>query len=334
MVPVIWIDDGTNIMVESVLWTLSMQKFSMEELVLDLDRITGTIESTLITQSITKVRKCQLFGVQPGQLEIILGAVSEDLNLSLNTIYLGGSGVVHVSPKILAEAAVKLTRLDLCDCTSGQIEAILTRLANTEEIKLCKLNFYGSRIDVSHLPIDTMVVALMKLENICELILKLILSPGLISLLMIQIRDTNDLKFSMLHLDCVDTSQLASDVLVGAITRLDKVWVNVTPPQLQTLFSRIQFGRSHLKKLVLYFSDLCSLTVEDLLGAFRMLECVRFNGNLTTLQVIAILAMLNDGSQGRLRSLSLYLEEKKTDEDAINLLEAAEGNDILDFSFY
>ena len=48
-------------------------------------------------------------------------------------------------------------------------------------------------------------------------------------------------------------------------------------------------------------SDLSAITPEDLLGALRLLETVWFYGGvLTTAQVTAILAMITEGSQGKL----------------------------------
>ncbi len=337
VVPEIWIDDGNKLMVEAVLESLSGRKSPVEKLTIELDSTIGTIEASLLAQAVTKVVKCVVTGGQPEQLEAILGAVSECPDFSLHT--LGLSTVarwLQVNPDLLGKAAVKLTSLYLGSLpTSEQIGEILTRLADTEGNKLRTFGFYGPERDISNLPPETVAAALLKLENIGFLLHRVILSPGQLTHLMSQIRDTEDLGFTQLDLT-VDLSQVAPDVLVGAVTRLEGVCLgDVTPPQLQDLFTRIQQGGSQLKNLILKDTDLSSITPEDLVGALKMLENVWFDdGVLTTAQVTAILAMLNEGSQGRLRSLQLYLEEERTEAEVIDLLEAAEPNDILEIGFF
>ena len=78
--------------------------------------------------------------------------------------------MAQVNPEIVGRAAVKLTSLDLDGPTSGQIEEILTRLADTEGNKLRKFWFSGPQRDISNLPPETVAAALLKLEDIDDLL--------------------------------------------------------------------------------------------------------------------------------------------------------------------
>ena len=114
----IGICDGTKMMVDSVLESVGVRKSQVEKLAIDLSRIPATIDATLLSQAVTKVRECRIRSGQPGQLETILGAVSEAQDLALKTLRLG-LGVVQVSPDNLGMAAVKLNSLVLGVATSG-----------------------------------------------------------------------------------------------------------------------------------------------------------------------------------------------------------------------
>ena len=105
----------------------------------------ATIDAALLSQAVTKVGECQISYGQPGQLEAILGAVSEAQDLALKTLFLGG-GVVQVSPELLGTAAVKLTRLEVGDVTSGQVGEILTRVAVNEDSKLREFRILGQNL--------------------------------------------------------------------------------------------------------------------------------------------------------------------------------------------
>ena len=194
-----------------------------------------------------------------------------------------------------------------------------------------KLSLFGPRRDISQLSPETVATALLKLENTEDILQRVVLSDGQISQLITKIRDSEDLKFTGLSLISNDLSQVAPDVLAGAVTRLEKVEMgDVTPTQLQELFTRVQLGGHQLKELCLDHTDLSAITTQDLLGAIRMLEIVGFDSavRLTMDQVTAILAMLTEGSPGKLKKLKIF--SPYVEEEAYDLLKAAEPNEILE----
>ena len=212
-----------------------------------------------------------------------MSAVSEGPDIATKTLYLNGEGVAEVSPDILGTAAVKLTRLDLVyHPTSRQIEEILTRLATTEDNKLRKFWALGGPFNISPLsPPNIVGDALLKLENLNCLLRYLVLSHDQTSHLMTKIKDTEDLGLTELDLGDLDISQVAPDVVAGAVIKLERVVIDgVTPAQLQAIFSRIQFGGCKLKNLTVKRADLyAAVTPEFLLESLRVVEtssCGRF----------------------------------------------------------
>ena len=331
VVPVIRIDDCTKTMVESILETVGRKS----QVDICLSRIPGTIEAVLLSQAVSKVEKCRIWCGKAGQLEAILSALSEGQDITLKSLSFYGMVVARVSPDILGRAAVKLVKLDLPRHTSAQIGEILTRLASTKGSKLSKfhLSSYGGEKDLSHLSPAIVTAALMKLETTGAILQHVRLSPDQIKDLITKMSGTEDLKFTWLHLADVNILQAAPDVVAGAVTRLVSVtMVDVSPAQLRSLFTRIQFGGSRLKKLSLSRVDLSALNLEDLLGAIRMLERVTFVGAaFTTAQVSAIVNMVIQRSQGKLVKLEII--SPNVEGEAFDLLKAAEPNDILEIEF-
>ena len=212
---------------------------------------------------------------------------------------------------------------------------ILIRLATTQGSKLRSLDFdFSVKINISHLPPVIVADALLKLKSLDRLLYRLVLSHDQISHLMSKIKDAEDLGLiGLSDFGYLDISKVASDVVAGAVTNLEIVEIGreITLAQLEAIFTRIKFGGCKLLELELS-ADLSNVSCEALLGALRMLESVRFYGAvLTAVQVSAILTMVNEGSQGKLMELSIV--EPEVEEDARDLLEAAEVNDILHIVF-
>ena len=327
VVPVISISDGSKRMVESVL-ALGAEGH-LEELV--LHGIPTTTDVALLSQTVSKLFSFKIAGVQSRQLEAILGALIEGPDISLRTLHLHEEP--QVSGDILARAALKLNTLVLEAPTSAQIGEILTMLASSEDSKLRVLDLphYGDPRDISYLSPETVAEALVKLE-IANIFEEAILSPGQMNSLMTKIKDTEDLRLTKLDLwnaEHADISQVAPDVLAGAVSRLESVDINVTPPQTQSIFSRLQLGGSKLKCLTLYGEvDLSAVTTEVLLRVLRMLESVELVGPaFTTAQVAAIITMLSEESHGKLKKLHI-IDPDDSEEEAYELLVDIKANDM------
>ena len=75
--------------------------------------------------------------------------------------------------------------------------------------------------------------------------------------------------------------------------------------------------------------DLSAVTPEIFLGALRAVESVVFDKTtFSTDQVRSILTMQTEGSQGKLKKLDIF--HPSVEDEAYDLLEAAEENDILE----
>ena len=328
----VWIDGGTKKMVESVLEAIS--EGQVEDLRIS-SLFPSTIDVTLLSQGVIKVGKCEIYnGSTSEQLEAILGAVSEgsDLTLSSLKIVAHPRVVAPVSSDVFGRAAVKLISLEVTGSTSGQIGEILTRLASTADSKLKVFRTSGYyRRDISHLAPDTVAEALLKLEIPDDILRVVTLSPGQVSHLMTKIGDAEDLRFTRLNFNTIniDTSQLAPDVVARAVTRLEIVKICATPAELQAIFIRLQFGGSKLKSLTIFRVDLSAVTTEVFLGVLRKVEFVEFfDSTFTAAQVAAMLIMLAEGSQGKLRKLSIVMP-RGSEPEAIDLLMAAAPHDLL-----
>ena len=115
-------------------------------------------------------------------------------------------------------------------------------------------------------------------------------------------------------------------LLTQAVTKVEKcvIWGGQSG-QLEAIFSAV---RSKLKHLTVLECDLTAVTPEVFLGALRVLEKVSFGlTTFSTDQVTAILTMLTEGSQRKLEKLEIF--HPNVEDEAYDLLEAAEENDIL-----
>ena len=170
-------------------------------------------------------------------------------DIALKTLEL--SDIAQVSEDILTRAAVKLHTLLVHNPTTTLLEEILTRLATTQDSKLRRLElpFNGQRKDLTHLHPKIVGDAVVKLENADDLLRLIRLTAEQIVDLMIKIRDTKDLRITMLPLYSHNISQVPPGVLAKVITRMEKVCSIppvVTPLQLAAIFTSLanQQGQS------------------------------------------------------------------------------------------
>ena len=273
--------------------------------------------------------------VSCGQLEAILGAVSQGSDIALETLRLvGGLGLelAQVSPDILAGAAVKLTRLALRYPTSSQVGEILTRVASSQDNKLRVFLICVGAPDISELEPKIVAGALLKLENTGHLLHMLRLSPGQINHLFTQMKDTEVLPFTRLDLNfgIPYISEISPEAVAGALAKLEEVYfVRASPAHLQAILSRIQLGGTKLRLLKFRVANMSAVTSELLLGALRMVRTVWLSrATFTTEQVTSVLSMLNEGSQGKLKKLKIFGPDITA--EACNLLKAGDKNNILE----
>lgn len=320
-------------MVESVLDSISVRKFPLIKLDFHLSRIPFIIEAPLISRAFSKLNNCHVFSGQLEQLEPFVSAVSETENITIKALHIyGGEIVANLSPKKLKKSACKVKILLLEYPTSNQIGKIFTELASTEETNLRNFQIAGDNVerDLSHLSPGIVSAALLKLENTDELLEKIILSPGQINHLMMKIKDAANFNFTRMNFLPHNISRVPSDVLVGAVTRLESVLLaDVTSAQLQALFTRIMYGGSKLNGFALHQVDLSTITPVVLLGALRMVRVVCFyTAVFTTDQITAIIAMVTRGDLGKLKSLTIPYPIVEA--EAADMLQAVEGSDLLD----
>ena len=224
----------------------------------------------------------------------------------------------QLSPGIFAGAAVKVERLELLSMPSSvQLEAILSRIAGSQDSKLRKLSCYGwSRADISGMDPEILSQALIKLKTVDDLFLFVHLSPGQYLSLFSRIREAPNLKLAKLQLYW-DVALVPPEVFTGALSRLETVvfrpCTRVTPSQMESFFlmlfsHQVEAGGStlKLKRLKFYVNDLTSVSPEVLIGAIQRLEDVAFySSRMTVEQITAILTMLKNNQQGRLKHIEI-----------------------------
>ena len=94
---------------------------------------------------------------------------------------------------------------------------------------------------VSHIsPPKIVSEALLKLKNLNNLLHShLVLSPGQISHLMTKISDSKDRRLTPLDLEIRNISEVSPDVVVGFVIKMERVTIDVTPAQVQAIFTRL-----------------------------------------------------------------------------------------------
>ena len=127
------------------------------------------------------------------------------------------------------------------------------------------------------IPTNVNAAMLGKTKNLYDLLcFCLVLSSGQISHLMTKISDSKDWRLTQPDLEIQNISKVTPDVVVGFITKMERVTIDVTPAQVQAIFTRLQFGGSKLKGLKLWGADLSAVTPEFLHGVLRVVEAVNF----------------------------------------------------------
>ena len=255
-----------------------------------------------ISNSVTSLRRLKLFLSRPGsevsqmapdivvgaamklegltvrlsspQMEAVLAGISNSTITSLRYLDLGDDEIHHIAPDIVTEAAMKLESFG-APLSRHQVEAVLTRLADSQDSRLRNLKT-SALTPWTHylLPLDPEVVAgaLTKLEKVGP-DLGGILSAGQVSVLLTRILHSPDLRLTQLHLYSKDLSLVPPEVLVGAIQRLEVAWFQygkMTREQLTAILSLAkENGLGRIKTIVIQRVDGMSSVSPSLLQQAR-----------------------------------------------------------------
>ena len=205
---------------------------------------------------------------------------------------------------------MKLERLQ-AHLSSPQLEAILTGIAGSQDSKLRELTCTGA--DISGMDPEILSEALVKLETVGGGRL----SPGQVLALFSRISESPNLRLTKLDLDW-NISMVPPEMFAGALSRLERVqfWrgTGVTADQLESLFlmlfsHQVEAGGSTLtlKHVKFYGTDLTSVSLKVVVGAIQRLEeVVVWGGTVSAKQINAILTMVKDNRQGRLKDLVIF----------------------------
>ena len=242
----------------------------------------------------------------------LLEAVSEGKTPKLKKLNIRCLALNRIDSTLVSRAVVQVQE---CVITGVRFHLwnILDRIATAQESKLRELAFHGD-VGMFGTNPSTLAEALVKLKSIGYDLGSLDLSSGQINSLFSQIRDSQDLRLKELH-PYWNVSMVPPEMFARAVSRLERVtlgsWTGVTAGQLETLFQMLisqqeEAGQSTLRELMLSSTDLSSVSPEVLVGAIQSLETVDFwSGKMTAEQITAILTMLKDNRQERLKKLEI-----------------------------
>ena len=181
----------------------------------------ANIDPGLLSSVVLKLEDCTIRGFKPGQLEVILAGIRDSTDTSLRHLDLGDVFPVWVGPDIVAGATMKLETLK-AGLSRPQLEAVITRLAATEDSRLRDLDLvYGGPVNFLSLDPEVVAGALTKLETVRPQ-LSYHLSAGHLTALFSRICQAPVLRLTELDY-YKDLSLVPPEVLTGAIQKLEGV---------------------------------------------------------------------------------------------------------------
>ena len=179
------------------------------------------INPGLVSRALLKLKDCSIHEAQPGLVQAILAAITNSANISLRFLDLDLGEVLQVAPDIVAEAATKLETF-MAWLSSAQVEAVLTRLATSQDSRLRQLVNYNSDTgNISSLDPEIVAGAFTKLEAV-RLDLNWSLSSAQLAAIFSRIRESPVLRLRHLMLFAHNISHVSPLDLVKAIQRLEK----------------------------------------------------------------------------------------------------------------
>ena len=317
----IGINDATKPMAEAVF--RAFIEGQVRRSYINLTQIPNTIDTTLLSQAVTRVASCQIIGGKAAQLQAILTAVLQSEDLALKSLNMSTGQLAQVSADLVTGAAVKLNSF-VGNFTAAHIGEILTRLATTAETKLRRFYIgmeygtgpFGAKRDLSHLSPEIVGNAMVKMETL-DLLSSVSLSPEQVAHLLSQFLDTDDLRCTDFHLHQLNLSLVPPAVMAGVVVRMEKLKVfysPFTPEQLVATFTRLASQDPavfKLKYLEFVGVDLTSLSPEIMAGTAMRVDTFAVGDQVTAAQIGEILTLLATSEDPKPKLKRLRVDGKK-----------------------
>ena len=226
---------------------------------MDLQRFPGQAENLLKSRMIHLVPEIEIrhTGTDQSfaQAQSLLEFIRDGETSQLKKLKISGE-ILHVTPAILAGAAMKLETLMTC-LSRDQMEAIFIRIVATEDSRLRELVNWVP-VNISSLDPEVVAGALIKLETVGPQ-LSYSLSAGHLTALFSRISQAPVLRLTRLDVFRKDLSLVPPEVLTGAIQKLEVVefwWGKMTREQttaILTLAKERRLGK--IKNIRIYHVD-------------------------------------------------------------------------------
>ena len=319
----IGINDATKPMAEAVL--RAFIEGQVRRSYINLTQIPNTIDTTLLSQAVTRVARCDLIGGKAAKLQAILTAVLQSEDLALKRLQPSHGQLAQVSVDLVAGAAMKLNSF-VGNFTAAHLGEILTKLATTADPKLRELYIgmeygtgfgpFGAKRDLRHLSPEIVANAMVKLDSV-DLLRSVDLSPEQVAHLLSKFLDTDDLRCTDFRLEQVNVSQVPPAVMAGVVTRMEKLKVFMspfTPEQLVATFTRLasqDLAVFKLKYLEFVGVDLTSLCPEIMAGTAMRVDTFAVGDQVTAAQIGEILTLLATSEDPKPKLKRLRFRGKK-----------------------
>ena len=184
--------------------------------------------------------------------------------------------VDDIPPDIVASSLVRIEDVKV-KLSWDPVMALFNKISSDENIKLLKLST-DVITNLSHIPPETMAVAVVRLKEID--VNDTFLTAEQVQSIFNKIADCENLKLTRLNISDNDLSSVPADVMVKAISRLESPNLNLavtqlTPDQAQSIFTEFADCENlKLNKLNIGRNDLSSVPADVLVKAISRLETV------------------------------------------------------------
>ena len=235
------------------------------------------------------------------QIRVLFTKIAESPVVNLKKF--NSSYSYNIPPQLFADALVRIETVDIIH-GNFWVESLLMKIANTEILTLRRLSL--SMVDLSQFSPVVVSEAVVKLET---LNVEGLYNSGLNEAFFQGIADCLDLRLRGLSVKDINISSVQASVLVGAVSRLEKLSLNncfLTADQLTGVFTQLSVSEHKLTFLRLSNNRLHSVPTSLLVKALSGLEEVDlYKTSLTGDQLTGIYTMVADRKPGRLRRINL-----------------------------
>lgn len=252
-------------MVEAVLQAVIEGK--VESFGIHLSRVPATIDRTLLSAAVVKVRNCQIGGFNAVQLEEILTALANTEDAKLRRLEIIGfttTDLTHIPPEILSQAMGKLENLDeillRVRPSPQQVAHLFTKIRDTEELKFSEM-WLDDTNDISQVPPAVFGEVITRLEDV-TVYGSAQLSPDQLSAIFTELagQQHGDFKLKGLWFRMVDMTAVTPENLVAGIQKLEKISfvmdVLMMADQINAILSMVSEGHhGRLNYICIQFPD-------------------------------------------------------------------------------